>query len=166
MPLKANGENDNKNPDIALVSRAMSRMRVLVRNRVISRYAMGNKAPDLDASYLDIIEFVGNRQRSGEVTIGAVAEKMCMDPSRASRMVSHLVDQGMLRRDVSQADARRAVIVLTDQGADVMDEKRRVKLALLDKVFSSWSDKEIAQFATLYSRFMEEFEAAVLPDRE
>lgn len=156
----------NANADISRISRAMSRMRVLIKSRAISRFAMGTKAPDLDASYIDAIELVGRGQRDGEVTIGLVAEKMRMDPSRASRVVSHLVEQGMFRREVSQTDARRSVIVLTDKGQDVLCEKRRVKLQLLDKVFSNWSDEEIAQFATLYSRFIEEFENAVSPESD
>src|SRR5690606_37728655 len=49
---------------------------------------------------------------AGETMVGTVAERLAIDPSRASRLVSEMVDQGYARRAVSQADARRAVVVL------------------------------------------------------
>ena len=89
-----------------------------------------------------------------------------MDPSRASRVVAYLVDRGILSRAVSQADARRAVIVLTDKGQAILKEKRRVKLEMIEKILSDWTDEEVAQFAELYARFVDEFENLALPGRE
>jgi len=157
---------DDTSPDIARISLAMSRMRVLIKNRAIGRLIMSAAAPDLDMAHLDVIELVRRCARDGEVTIGLVAEKMCMDPSRASRVVAQLVDQGILRRDVSQADARRAVIVLTGKGQAILKEKRRVKLEMLERILSGWTEDEVTQFADLYARFVDEFEKLALPGRE
>ncbi len=157
---------DETSPDISRISQAMSRMRVLIKNRAIGKLIMSAAAPDLDMSHLDVIELVRRGPQDGEVTIGHVAEKMCMDPSRASRVVAYLVDRGILSRAVSQADARRAVIVLTDKGQAILKEKRRVKLEMIEKILSDWTDEEVAQFAELYARFVDEFENLALPGRE
>ena len=157
---------DETAPDIARISLAMSRMRVLIKNRAIGQLIMSTAAPDLDMAHIDVIELVRRGARDGEVTIGLVAEKMCMDPSRASRVVAHLVDQGILSRAVSQADARRAVIVLTDKGLAILKEKRRVKLEMLEKILSGWTEEEVTQFAELYARFVDEFEKLALSGRE
>ncbi|WP_346908781.1 MarR family transcriptional regulator [uncultured Roseibium sp.] len=168
MPIHRgeSGLTDETTPDVAQISQAMSRMRVLIKNRAIGKLIMSAAAPDLDMSHLDVIELVRRGTRHGEVTIGLVAEKMCMDPSRASRVVAYLVDRGILSRAVSQADARRAVIVLTDKGQAVLKEKRRVKLEMIERILSDWTDEEVAQFAELYGRFVDEFEKLALPGRE
>ncbi|MBD1545305.1 MarR family winged helix-turn-helix transcriptional regulator [Roseibium aggregatum] len=157
---------DDTLPDISRISLAMSRMRVLIKNRAIGQLIMSAAAPDLDLAHVDVIELVRRGAREGEVTIGLIAEKMCMDPSRASRVVAHLVDQGILRRAVSQADARRAVIVLTDKGQAILKEKRRVKLEMLEKILSGWTEEEVTQFAELFARFVDEFEKLALPGRD
>ena len=162
-----NAMADDTSPDVARISLAMSRMRVLIKNRAIGRLIMSAAAPELDMSHVDVIELVRRGAREDdEVTIGLVAEKMCMDPSRASRVVAHLVDQGILRRAVSQADARRTVIVLTDKGRAILNEKRRVKLEMLEKILSDWSEEEVTRFAELYARFVDGFEKLALPGRE
>jgi DNA-binding MarR family transcriptional regulator len=157
---------EDASPDIARISLAMSRMRVLIKNRAIGQLIMSAAAPDLDMAHLDVIELVRRGTRHGEVTIGLVAEKMCVDPSRASRVVAYLVDRGILSRAVSQADARRAVIVLTDKGQAVLKEKRRVKLEMIEKILSDWTEEEVTQFSELYARFVAEFEKLALPGRE
>src|SRR5690606_40601178 len=44
-----------------------------------------------------------------ETMVATVAERLGIDPSRASRLVSEMVEAGYARRAVSQADARRKI---------------------------------------------------------
>ena len=82
-----------------------------------------------------------------EPTVGLVAGEMAVDPSRASRIVSALVGKGLVRREVAQEDARRAVLSLTDAGAAVLEDLRRERWTLILRVFEDWDAAEIETFA-------------------
>lgn len=144
---------------IERIGLTMSRHRVLAKSRLITRLTLGRNAAGLDIAYFDMIELVGRCARKGqEVTVGTVAELMRIDPSRASRAVAQLVDQGHFQRSVSQEDARRSVLVLTDKGRKVLRDKVEIKLGLISKIVEDWPEEDVARFADLYSRFLDDFE--------
>ena len=144
---------------IERIGLSMSRYRVLAKSRLITRLTLGKSGADLDIAYLDMIELVGRCARKGqEVTVGTVAELMRIDPSRASRAVAQLVDQGHFQRGVSQEDARRSVLVLTDKGQKVLRDKVEIKLSLISKIVEDWPEEDVARFSELYSRFLDDFE--------
>jgi DNA-binding MarR family transcriptional regulator len=145
--------------DIALIGQSMGRMRLLIGRRVIGRLIISKSAPGLEISHLDVIEAVRRIKQDGEVTVGAIAEMMRIDPSRGSRLVADLVQRGMLRRDVSQADARRSVIDLTDMARDHFREAEIVKRTIISSLLTDWESEDVHQFAKLYERFVTEFEA-------
>lgn len=144
---------------IERIARTMSRYRVLAKSRLITRLTLGSNAADLDIGYLDLIESVGRCIRNGqEVTVGTVADLMRIDPSRASRAVAQLVDQGHFQRGVSQEDARRSVVLLTDKGRKILRDKVEIKLHLISKIVEDWPEEDVARFSELYSRFLDDFE--------
>ncbi|MBD8893255.1 MarR family winged helix-turn-helix transcriptional regulator [Roseibium litorale] len=144
---------------IERIGLTMARYRVLAKSRLITRMTLGRMGADLDIAYLDMMELVGRCARKGqEVTVGTVAELMRIDPSRASRAVAQLVDQGYFHRDVSQEDARRSVLFLTDKGQKVLHDKVEVKLGLISRIVEDWPEEDIARFADLYGRFLDDFE--------
>ncbi|RFS81001.1 MarR family transcriptional regulator [Actinomadura spongiicola] len=88
-----------------------------------------------------------------EVTVGAVAERLEIDPSTASRLVGHAIDAGLLSRRPSPVDARRANLGLTDAGRRVKQVADRFRRAYLDALMTGWSADERAEFARLLTRF-------------
>src|SRR5687768_5356375 len=81
----------------------------------------------LQLSNLMVVSAV-NRLGTGagtEVTVGAVAERLEIDPATASRLVGHAIDAGFISRRPSPADARRANLQLTDAGRRVMEAAER-----------------------------------------
>jgi DNA-binding MarR family transcriptional regulator len=91
----------------------------------------------------------------GEVTVGAVAERLEIDPSTASRLVGHAIDAGLVSRRPSPVDARRANLQLTDAGERVRQVAHRFRMAYLDGLMADWTDQERVQFARLLARFAE-----------
>ncbi len=154
----SNGEKSAAAADIARISQAMSRMRLMIGRRIIGRMAMKRAAPTLELSHLDVIEAVRRISESSEVTVGAVADMMHVDPSRSSRLISELVQGEFLVRSVSQADARRAVVELTDKARAYFREAQSVKRDLIESIVADWSVEDIAHFGRLYLKFVEEFE--------
>ncbi|TDC61983.1 MarR family transcriptional regulator [Actinomadura sp. GC306] len=92
---------------------------------------------------------------SREVTVGAVAERLEIDPSTASRLVGHAIDAGLLSRRPSPVDARRANLGLTDAGQRVKQVADRFRRAYLNDLMAGWTADERAEFARLLTRFTE-----------
>jgi DNA-binding MarR family transcriptional regulator len=90
---------------------------------------------------------------SGDVTVGAVAERLEIDPSTASRLVGHAIDAGFVARRPSPRDARRANLQLTDAGKRLKAVGDRFRQAYLAELLADWTDAECAEFARLLSRF-------------
>ncbi|MGV8936143.1 MAG: MarR family winged helix-turn-helix transcriptional regulator [Allorhizobium sp.] len=158
---------DPANDGIARIGGAMTRMRLLMGRRVIGRLALSNVAPDLELSHLDVLEVVRRIGQTGEATVGAIAETMRVDPSRGSRMVAELVQRGVLRRDVSQADGRRAVVELTARGRSLFEEIHAVKTGIIAKITADWEPDDVTRFGRLFETFITAFEqASRLPEKD
>lgn len=95
------------------------------------------------------------RQAPDEPTVGLLAEEMCLDPSRASRIAADLVDRGLVRREASQQDGRRSILVPTDQAHVLMSAFIAAKWKRTVKIFSGWDDADILAFARLFTRYAE-----------
>jgi DNA-binding MarR family transcriptional regulator len=147
--------------DIANISKAMARMRLMIGRRILGRLALSRAAPALDLSHLDVIEAVRRISADGEVTVGAVAEMMRVDPSRSSRLIAELVQGGFLVRSISQADARRAVVELTDKARAYFRVAESLKRDVITSIISDWSAEDVNRFGLLYLRFVEAFEARI-----
>ncbi|GAA1806226.1 MarR family winged helix-turn-helix transcriptional regulator [Actinomadura chokoriensis] len=91
--------------------------------------------------------------RPCEVTVGAVAERLEIDPSTASRLVGHAIDAGLVSRRPSPVDARRANLGLTEAGLRVKRVADRSRRAYLDALMAGWTADERAEFARLLTRF-------------
>jgi DNA-binding MarR family transcriptional regulator len=89
----------------------------------------------------------------GETMVATVAERLGIDPSRASRIVSEMVEAGYARRAVSQADARRTIIELTDAGQTIIEAVRAYKFLILGDFLGGWSREDVATFVPLLHKF-------------
>lgn len=141
------------------IGQTLTRMRFLIGRRIVGRIAIANVAPGLELTDLDVLD-VSRRiaQAGGEVTVGAIADAMRIDPSRGSRLVADLVARGILRRDASQEDGRRSLIAPTELGEQLLNETRSVKHGLIERMTDDWSDRDRQDFARLFARFVDGFE--------
>lgn len=140
------------------VGQVMSRMRMMIGRRIIGRLAIQNVAPELELSHLDVLEAIRREGEKGEVTVGAIADAMRIDPSRGSRVVAELVARGVLRRDISQADARRSIVVPTELGEQLHREIKDVKMSIITAILSDWPSDEVEVFSKLFDRYISGFE--------
>lgn len=88
-----------------------------------------------------------------ETTVGVVAERLGIDPSRASRLVSEMVNAGYASRAASQQDSRRTVIRLTPSGETVVTALRTYKFLYMGDFLDGWSETERRTFISLMDRF-------------
>ncbi|MEQ9814718.1 MAG: MarR family transcriptional regulator [Azospirillaceae bacterium] len=137
----------------------LQRWRRRAVKREIGRLALVDLGLDLDLAQLDVLtaiaapenEFGG--EAGGETMVSTVAERLAIDPSRASRLVAEMVAAGHVRRAVSQTDGRRAVVQLTPSGQRVVDAVRAFKFLLLGDFLNDWSDRDLAALGRLLARF-------------
>ncbi|NBZ87094.1 MarR family winged helix-turn-helix transcriptional regulator [Stagnihabitans tardus] len=97
----------------------------------------------------------GYGREAAEATVGLLAEEMSLDPSRASRIASDLVERGLLLRAVSQADGRRSVLEPTEAAFALLDGFLKAKWRRTMRLFSTWSEEDILTFSRLFGRYTE-----------
>ncbi len=137
----------------------MQSWRRRISKREIGLSALRELGLDLDLAQLDVLiaiaaphnEFGDPDQE--ETLVGTVADRLSIDPSRASRLVSEMVDRGYVQRLVSQSDSRRTVLGLTESGSAIVEAVRMFKFLIMGDFLSDWSEKELASFLPLLARF-------------
>lgn len=142
------------------------------RRRVFKRElgirALNELGLDLDLAQMDVLMAVWAPSNEfgddeGETMVSTVAARLNIDPSRASRITSDLIKRGLVRRAVSQEDARRAVLELTEPGTRIVESIRHYKFLVLGSYLKDWTMEEISTFLPLLERFSAWSESAACP---
>jgi DNA-binding MarR family transcriptional regulator len=100
-------------------------------------------------------------QRLGPVRQGALAEIMHADPSTVSRHVTTLVERGLVRRVADDSDGRASRLVITDAGHTALQELCTEREARLDQATAGWDTDDLATFARLFGRLLDDLETAL-----
>lgn len=137
----------------------MQTWRRRARARELGHRALIDLKIDMDLAQFDVLVAIEAPENqfgdsgAGETMVATVAERLGIDPSRASRVVSEMVDAGYARRAVSQADARRTIIELTDAGAAIIEAVRAYKFLIMGDFLSGWTKDEVDSFVPLLRKF-------------
>ncbi|MGV9245162.1 MarR family winged helix-turn-helix transcriptional regulator [Streptomyces sp. NPDC003710] len=151
-PLTAEADPD---PALVAVERAMVRIRRNQTKRTLGRFVTSRLDRSIDLTHTVVVDAVEEEpeEPGQEVTVGLVAERLAVDPSRASRLVAASVEAGYVRRVPSQADSRRACLELTDAGRNLASLAHRVRQEYFGEIMQDWSAKDRKDFARLLSKF-------------
>lgn len=95
----------------------------------------------------------------GEVTVGVVAERLAVDPSVASRMVTDCISAGYLARAASQRDGRRTVLRLSPEGVATLERFRRHQRTAFEYITREWPERERLEFARLLLKYVAAIDA-------
>jgi DNA-binding MarR family transcriptional regulator len=134
---------------VELVERSMIRIRRNVARHQFGRILERELGPEI--SHVGLVDALSE---GGEPNVGTVAERLGVDPSRASRLVAAAVDAGHVRRVASQEDGRRIDLELTASGKALHERVRQLRQAWLAEAMADWTDAERAAFARLLDRFV------------
>jgi DNA-binding MarR family transcriptional regulator len=137
----------------------LQRWRRRMLKRELGQRALVDLDLRLDLAQLDVLmaiwapanEFADDA--GDETMVSTVAARLGIDPSRASRLVADVIAQGLARRAVSQRDARRTVVELTEAGLATVQAVRDYKFLVMGEFLQGWSAAEIATFVPLLERF-------------
>src|SRR5689334_1994081 len=99
-------------------TRAGSAGRTATRGEDPALAAMEALSQPVDLEHVAVVDAIeeGSELPGHEVTVGDVAERLGIDPSRASRVVTAAIKAGYVRRLASQDDGRRICLELTPDG--------------------------------------------------
>jgi len=102
-------------------------------------------------SVIDAIDSLDETERPP--TVGKIAKGAGVDPSRASRMVSHTIRAGYARRVASQEDGRQAALELTKSGEEYAKGIRELRRRYFAAHMKGWSEADCREFARLLDKF-------------
>lgn len=145
---------------LAVDKRLLTWRRMLIRGEMIAEF-LGALDCGIEVAEFGALAAVArithglDRPRPGEATVGALAQDMGIDPSRASRLAGQLTTKGYLRRDVAQSDARKAILVPTPRARALMAAFRDRKWDHYEQTFADWSDEDLVTFGRLLGRYLD-----------
>jgi DNA-binding MarR family transcriptional regulator len=143
---------------LATIDAVMGKVRRSIQRRDFSRLILARIDPSLEASHLDAIIAIAHHPVAGDaprdaVTVGIIAERLGIDPSRASRISADLVERGYALRIASQLDARRICLKLTARGERFVTAVRQTKWRIFAGSLAQWDERDLVTFAALLERF-------------
>lgn len=145
---------------VLTIDSLMQKWRRRAMKRELGHRALTELNAGIDLAQFDVLAAIAGPsaefsegEHEGETMVATVAERVNIDPSRASRIVSELVETGFARRAVSQADARRTIIELTERGQNVVEAVRAYKFLVMGDFLAEWTAEELAAFIPMLKRF-------------
>lgn len=156
---RSSGLSDEAAQAVAAIDAVMVRIRRGMLRRDFGRQVLAKLDPTLEVAHLDVIGAISHHPAwdagggAEEVTVGLIAQRLGIDPSRASRVVADVVDRGYARRVASQQDARRICLELTPKGAKFGEAVRQNKWNVFARSLGQWNEADLITFANLFDRF-------------
>ena len=154
----SNGLSEAAAKAVAAIDAVMSKVRRSIQRRDFGRLILARVDPSLEVSHLDAIIAIAHNPvvsdtPQDEVTVGIIAERLGIDPSRASRISADLVERGYAFRVASQLDARRICLRLTAAGERFVTAVRQTKWRIFAGSLAQWDEQDLVTFAALLERF-------------
>jgi DNA-binding MarR family transcriptional regulator len=111
----------------------------------------------IDFSHVAVVGSLSELSETGtSATVGQLARRMDVDPSRASRMVAKAIRAGYAKRMASQEDGRRTCVALTKKGEEFETAIKDLRSRYFTSHLKGWSEKDRETFARLLTRFLRE----------
>lgn len=114
-----------------------------------SAFGKQSKLDYTELRLLDAVRVSGD----GGATVGEVAVRLGVDPSRASRQVARAVGRGVLGRHAVQDDGRKVVVRVTAAGAKLQARGSELTRSRISLAIDGWSAADRERFAVLFDRF-------------
>lgn len=87
--------------------------------------------------------------KSGPISVTALADREMVRPATMSRMVSALVDEGLVRRREDKADGRGVLVTVTPKGRRIYRKAHQQRLEQLAEALNGLSPEQLAAMKSL-----------------
>jgi DNA-binding MarR family transcriptional regulator len=82
-------------------------------------------------------------EKRGPISVTALADKEMVRPATMSRMVSALVEEGLVKRCEDKDDGRGVLVMVTPKGRRAFQRAQEQRLQHFSEVLSSLSDEQV-----------------------
>lgn len=89
--------------------------------------------------------------KRGPISVTALAEREMVRPATMSRMVTALVEEGLVKRSEDKNDARGVLVSATPKGRRVYQRAQEQRLQHFAEVLESLNDEQVASMRSLTS---------------
>ncbi len=138
------------------VDAAMVRIRRSIARRRLGKLFL-RELPAVDLAHVAVLDAID--LAPGEASVGDVADRLGVDPSRASRLVAGAVEAGLVERVATPADGRRIGLRLTTAGRAIEERVGAVRRARFSQVLDRLRPEDRARFADLLTAFVDGLDA-------
>lgn len=104
---------------------------------------MRNQRVDMSVS-LTQLSAMGTLRQHGPMSAGELAACERVQPPSMTKVLAHLEERGLVRREVHPADRRQAIIAITPAGVQLLDSERRSRDAWLARRLATLGPDERA----------------------
>jgi DNA-binding MarR family transcriptional regulator len=108
------------------------------------------------------LSVLGHLSRHGAMTPGALAELDRLQPQSLTRTLAGLEEDGLISRQADPADRRRALLVLTGAGRDVLRRDMRARDAWLARAMAASLTRTEREVLRLAGDLLEQLAETVL----
>jgi DNA-binding MarR family transcriptional regulator len=160
MPLAQVSANRRAETDLEAIRGSLVELRRLFQRHdvaelwaaALERSRGTGRTTALDYGELRLLDAV-RLSDPGGATVGDVARRLGIDPSRASRQVARAVGKKLLVRSAEQADGRKVVLRVTASGARLQEQGRELTRARIALALDGWTAADRSSFTALFTRF-------------
>jgi DNA-binding MarR family transcriptional regulator len=119
---------------------------------------IADRAENVHVQHVQVVEAVNAAVGTldADTNVVAVAHQLGVDRSVASRMISAAVAAGYVRKEGSPADARRAIMRLTDRGRELLAASHRWQQETFDSLVAHWDEADQRRLADYLQRLTAE----------
>jgi DNA-binding MarR family transcriptional regulator len=140
MPEEIPAETDTRSEIAALLHEQFARL-----TRQLRTLELPHGVTPERLSALSVIE------KRGPISVTALAEKEMVRPATMSRMVTALVDEGLVKRSEDKTDGRGVLVSATPKGRRTFQKAQEQRLQHFAEVLDSLSDDQLAAMRSLTS---------------
>jgi len=109
-------------------------------NAVVKMY--NEQASAFDASMVIAFTLLSIDPKEGSLSM-TLGPKMGIEPTSLSRTLTKLENEGLIKRQMSQADKRNVIITLTQKGLAMRDVSKKYVLEFQEKINAALTETEI-----------------------
>ena len=80
--------------------------------------------------------------RHARLTYGGLADRLNLNPTTVSRLAAHLLELGLVEREVDETDKRKSWLTITADGARILAEVESVYLQYYAVAIADWSPED------------------------
>jgi DNA-binding MarR family transcriptional regulator len=141
------------NHTIRAIERSVTQISRIMGRRNLGRSTERRLEGLVDFTHVGVVDALA-ASRQTNCTVGDLAKRMGVDPSRGSRIVAKAIRAGYAKRVASQEDGRRTCVALTKKGEEFKSAIENLRFRHFESQLQGWSDEDCLAFARLLARFL------------